>query len=162
MFLARIWRKPPFKELGYQYGCGEETARRYCEEMTEMFSFHMVPRLVYPRTPAELRAMRRPEVARAFPDLLGILDATNWEQLTPENFLQNRLSYSAYKHKTVFQSLFGGYRWRGQCDALIVIGPAVVSTEKLVLWRSEIFGGISNEISVLLDDSTLLAELKGL
>jgi len=38
---------------------------------------------------------------------------------------------------------------------------SVVFTEKLVLWRSEIFGGISNEISVLLDDSTLLRDMKG-
>lgn len=39
---------------------------------------------------------------------------------------------------------------------------SVVSTERLVLWRSEIFGGISNEISVLLDDSTLPKELESM
>jgi hypothetical protein len=33
-------------------------------------------------------------------------------------------------------------------------GLLVVSTERLILWWSEIFGGISNEISVLLDKST--------
>ncbi len=38
----------------------------------------------------------------------------------------------------------------------------VVSTERLVLWRSEIFGGISNEISVILDQSTLPRDMKGL
>lgn len=38
---------------------------------------------------------------------------------------------------------------------------SVVSTERLVLWRSEIFGGIANEISVILDQSTLPAEMKG-
>jgi hypothetical protein len=37
----------------------------------------------------------------------------------------------------------------------------VVSTEKLVLWRSEIFGGISNEISVILDQSTLPKDMAG-
>jgi hypothetical protein len=37
----------------------------------------------------------------------------------------------------------------------------VVSTERLVLWRSEIFGGISNEISVLLNQSTLPKEMEG-
>ena len=41
-------------------------------------------------------------------------------------------------------------------------GLLVVSTERLILWRSEIFGGISNEISVLLDQSTLPGEMKGL
>ena len=39
---------------------------------------------------------------------------------------------------------------------------SVVSTERLVLWRSEIFGGISNEISVLLDQSTLPDELESM
>jgi hypothetical protein len=38
---------------------------------------------------------------------LAILDATNWEQLKPENFLENRLSYSAYKHMNVYQVLLG-------------------------------------------------------
>jgi hypothetical protein len=38
---------------------------------------------------------------------------------------------------------------------------SVVSTERLILWRSEIYGGISNEISVLLDESTLPGAMKG-
>jgi hypothetical protein len=38
---------------------------------------------------------------------------------------------------------------------------SVVSTQRLVLWRSDIFGGISNEISVLLDRSTLHKEMEG-
>ena len=38
----------------------------------------------------------------------------------------------------------------------------VVSTKRLVLWRSEIFGGISNEINVILDQSTLLKDLEGI
>jgi hypothetical protein len=52
-------------------------------------------------------AMTRPEVKEKFPDLLAILDATNREQLKPENFLGNRLSYSAYKHMNVYQVLLG-------------------------------------------------------
>ncbi len=44
---------------------------------------------------------------------------------------------------------------------LKICAVSVVSTERLVLWRSEIFGGISNEISVLLDQSTLPREMKG-
>ena len=38
----------------------------------------------------------------------------------------------------------------------------MVSSERLVLWRSEIFGGISNEISVILDESTLVRDMKGM
>ena len=42
-------------------------------------------------------------------------------------------------------------------DVIVV----VVSTERLILYRSEIYGGISNEISVLLDQSTLPRDMKG-
>lgn len=38
----------------------------------------------------------------------------------------------------------------------------MVSSERLVLWRSEIFGGISNEISVILDESTLVRDMEGM
>ena len=107
MFLTRMKRKVTFQELGYQYGCGKESARRYCAEMTELFRDHFVPRLVFPRPPAEVSAMTRPEVKALFPDLVAILDATNWEQFKPENFLENRLSYSAYKHMNVYQVLLG-------------------------------------------------------
>ena len=107
MFLARLRRKVTFQELGYQYGCGKESARRYCDELTDLFQKHFVSRLIFPRLPAEVSAMTRPEVKAKYPDLLAILDATNWEQLKPENFLENRLSYSAYKHMNVYQVLLG-------------------------------------------------------
>lgn len=107
MFLTRLRRKVTFQELGYQYGCGKESARRYCDELTDLFQKHFVPRLVFPRPPVEVSAMTRSEVKEKFPDLLAILDATNWEQLKPENFLENRLSYSAYKHTNVYQVLLG-------------------------------------------------------
>ena len=107
IFLQRLRRKTTFQELGYQYGCGKESARRYFGEMVKIFHAHFVPRLVFPRTPEELRKMLREQVSKQFPDLLGILDATNWEQLKPENFLENRLSYSAFKHMNAFQVLLG-------------------------------------------------------
>lgn len=162
IFLQRLRRKTTFQELGYLYGCGKESARRYFGEIVKIFHTHFVPQLVFPRTPEELRRMSREQVSNQFPDLLAILDATNWEQLKPENFLENRLSYSAFKHMNAFQVLLG--------EGLVAVVQfwaeksvfLVVSTERLILWRSEIFGGISNEISVLLDQSTLPAEMKGL
>ena len=107
MFLTRLRRKVTFQELSYQYGCGKESAQRYCKELTNLFHEHFVPRLVFPRPPEELSEMTREEVRQKFPDLLAILDATNWEQFKPENFLENRLSYSAYKHTNVYQVLLG-------------------------------------------------------
>lgn len=107
IFLTRLRRKTPFEELGFQYGCGAESARRYFNELIEVFHDHFVSRLVFPRSPEELRKMSRKEVLEQWPDLLALLDATNWEQMKPGNFLENRLSYSAYKHMNVFQVLFG-------------------------------------------------------
>ncbi len=107
IFLSRIRRKVPFSELGYQFGCGKETARGYFVEMVDLFNTHLVPRLVFPRPPEELKKMSRKEVLEQFPDLLAVLDATNWEQLKPENFVENRLTYSGYKHFNSFQVLLG-------------------------------------------------------
>ena len=107
IFLSRIRRKVPFSELGYQYGCGKETARRYFDEMVDLCNTHLVPRLIFSPTAEELKKMSRPEVLGHYPDLLAILDATNWEQLRPENFVENRLTYSAFKHFNSFQVLLG-------------------------------------------------------
>jgi hypothetical protein len=71
---------------------GRDSAIRYYDELVEIFHKHFVLQLMFPRTPAELKKMTRPEVAQLFPDLLAILDATNWEQFKPGNFLENRLS----------------------------------------------------------------------
>jgi hypothetical protein len=94
IFLTCLRRKTPFQDLGYQYRCGKESARRYFEELVDVFHKHFVPLLVFPRSLEELKKMSREEVLAQFPDLLAILDATNWEQLKPGNFLENRLSYS--------------------------------------------------------------------
>jgi hypothetical protein len=118
IFLQRLWRKTPFQELGYQYGCGEESARQYFYELVEIFHSHLVPRLVFPRSPEELKKMSRKEVLDLFPDLLAVLDATNWEQFKPGNFLENRMSWSAFKHMNVFQVLFGEEAW---CDTSFAI-----------------------------------------
>ena len=59
--------------------------------------------------------MTRKEVLDRFPQLLGILDATNWEELKADNFLLNRLSYSAYKHFVAFQVLLGNVDGIGLC-----------------------------------------------
>ena len=76
-------------------------------ELITIFSEDLVPCLVYPRPTEEIRAMTEPKIREDYPDLLAILDATNWHQLKPGNFLHNRLTYSAYKHDTVFQVLMG-------------------------------------------------------
>ena len=110
VFLSRIRRKVPFSELGYQYGCGKETARRYFDEMVDLFNTHLVPRLIFSPTPEELKKMSRAEVLEQYSDLLAILDATNWEQLRPENFVENRLTYSAFKQFNSFQVLLGKSR----------------------------------------------------
>ena len=107
MFLSRMRRKLTFKELGFLFGVGEETARRNVNELMDVFSKFLVYRLVYPLPPAEIRKMIDPEVLAKFPDLLAVLDATNWHIEKALNFLKNRMSYSNYKHDNVFQVLLG-------------------------------------------------------
>ena len=107
IFLSRIRRKVPLFELGYQYGCGKETARRYFDEMVDLCNTHLVPRLIFSPTAEELKKRFRQQVLDHYSDLLAILDATNWEQLKPENFVENRLTYSAFKHFNSFQVLLG-------------------------------------------------------
>ncbi len=111
IFHTRLRRKRSFKELGYLYGCGKATAERYHYEMVDIFSLHLVPRLVFPRSPEELLEMSKEEILRQFPNLLALLDATNWKEMQAENFLLNRLSYSAYKHHVAFQVLLGKYHY---------------------------------------------------
>ena len=65
------------------------------------------PRLIFSPTAEELKKMSRQQVLDHYSDLLAILDAKNWEQLKPENFVENRLTYSAFKHFNSFQVLFG-------------------------------------------------------
>ena len=101
------------------YGCGKASSQRYYEELRDLFCARMVPRLVFPRPPEELRQMASQGTLEQFPDLLAILDATNWQQQKPENFLLNRLSYSAYKHFVAFQALLGEYgSYRCVCTLL--------------------------------------------
>lgn len=122
IFLTRIKRKRSFKELGYLYGCGKTSAQRYYDELVKLFCKSLVPRLVFPRPPDDLLKMARKDVLDVFPDLLAILDATNWEQQRSENFLLNRLSYSAYKHFVAFQVLLGKDNDRGSICCCLM-GP---------------------------------------
>ena len=105
--LAHSAEGAPFSELGYQYGCGKETARRYFDEMVDLCNTHLVPRLIFSPTAEELKKRFRQQVLDHYSDLLAILDAKNWEQLKPENFVENRLTYSEYKHFNSFQVLLG-------------------------------------------------------
>lgn len=151
--------------MGYLYGCGRESARRYFEEIRDIWHEHVVGRLLYPLPPQDVLAMRRDEVAKAFPHLLAILDATNWQQQKAQNFLLNRLTYSAYKHYNSLQVLAGKdsiYCCSRLLQSLFLWSLLVVSTERIFLWRSQIFGGMSNEIDVLLDESTLSRDMRGI
>lgn len=49
-----------------------------------------------------------------------------------------------------------------QSFKLTIALPSVVAPNEIVLFRSEIFGGLSNEVSVLLDQSTLPKDMEGI
>jgi len=103
IFLTRLRRKLPFKELGYLYGCGKTTAKRWYGEILDLFCDVIVQNVFYPRSLEELRQMRTDLTKERFADLLAAINATMWQMLKPENFLLNRLTFSAYKHYNALQ-----------------------------------------------------------
>ena len=107
LFLRRCRRKVRFKALGYEHGVGKATAKRYFDEMRKLFLEKLVPQFLYVRKPEDLRARMSEKVKKDFPDVLYLIDATTFDIQKPENFLMNRLSWSAYKGKNVFQVLCG-------------------------------------------------------
>jgi hypothetical protein len=106
IFLQRLRRKTTFQELGYQYGCGKESARRYFGEMVKIFHAHFVPRLVFPRTPEELRKMSREQVSKQFSDLLVILDATNLGTVEAGKFSRESIVLLCFQAHECFPSSF--------------------------------------------------------
>ena len=88
-------------------GAAKKQRAGIAKKWVDLFNTHLASRLIFSPTPEELKGMSRREVLDHFPDLLAILDATNWEQLKPENFVENRLTYSAFKHFNSFQVLLG-------------------------------------------------------
>lgn len=107
MFLRRCRRKVRFRALGYEHGIGKSTAKEYFDEMRELFCEKLVPQLVYVRKPEDLTESMSEETKKVFPNLLYLIDATTFDIQKPKNFLMNRLSYSAYKGRNVFQVVFG-------------------------------------------------------
>jgi hypothetical protein len=92
---------------------------------------------------------------KVFPNLLYLIDATTFDIQKPKNFLMNRLSYSAYKGANVLQVVFGMCAHHYDQFSGVNFVFLVTSTEKIFLSRSEVFGGITNEISGILDDGKL-------
>jgi hypothetical protein len=92
-----------FRELGFLYGCGKTTAKRWYGEILDMVCDEIVQKIFYPRSPDELRQMRSDLTKERFPDLLAAIDATMWRMLKPENFLLNPLTCSAYKNYNALQ-----------------------------------------------------------
>lgn len=69
----------------------------------DLFCDEIVQNVFYPQSPNELRRMRSDLTKERFPDLLAAIDATMWQMQKPENFLLNRLTYSAYKNYNALQ-----------------------------------------------------------
>ena len=107
IFLQRLRRKTTFQELGYLYGCGKESARRYFGEMVKIFHTHFVPRLVFPRTPEELRKMSREQVLKQFPDLLAIFGCNKLGAVEAGKFSRESVVLLCFQAHERFPSSFG-------------------------------------------------------
>lgn len=89
--------------------------------MRDLFCEKLVPQLLYVRNPEDLTAMMSQRAKDAFPHLLYLIDATTFDVQKPGNFLLNRLTWSAYKGKNVFQVICGKVQLVSKCFYLLTI-----------------------------------------
>jgi len=110
LFLMRMRRRTPFEGLRILLGVSVGTALNYYTECLEVFHETGVPRLLYPRSGAEIDAMTPQEIKDALPGAKIIFDLTAFGWKSKENVLLARVLYSAYHHRPEGAAVFGEYQ----------------------------------------------------
>ena len=85
LFLMRMRRRVPFEGLRIMFGVSQGTAYNYYKECLEAFHELVVPRLLHPRSAAEIDAMTPQEVKDALPGAKIIFDLTAFPWKSKEN-----------------------------------------------------------------------------
>lgn len=67
MFVMRMRRRVPFEGLRLFFGVSAGTAHNYFDEMRDMFWNDVMPRLLHPRSGAEIDAMTSAEIKADLP-----------------------------------------------------------------------------------------------
>lgn len=103
----RIWRKTPYLGLAVLFGISESTMVNYYDEVLEVFSTHLTPRLLYPLSAAQITPMLSEEVKFELPGCLFAVDGTGLAKNTKENALIQRIMWSGYHNRIEFSVLVG-------------------------------------------------------
>ena len=107
MFVMRMRRRVPFEGLRLFFGVSAGTAHNYFDEMRDMFWNDVMPRLLHPRSGAEIDAMTSAEIKADLPGAKIIFDLTAFPWNSKENVLLARVLYSAYHHRHEGGAVFG-------------------------------------------------------
>lgn len=109
LFLMRMRRRVPFEGLRIMFGISLGTAHNYYNECLTAFHEIVMPRLLYPRSGAEIDAMTPQEIKDALPGAKIIVDLTAFPWKSKENVLLGRVLYSAYHHRHEGGAVFCEY-----------------------------------------------------
>lgn len=156
----RMRRRVPFEGLEYQFGVSKATASNYYYECLKIFHEDVAPRLLYPMNGPDIDAMTPADFAADLPGCKVIFDLTGFEKKGKENVLLSRILYSAYHHKSELGALFGKYSRRFHLSFTSQNARTGVTPSGLFVFRSKLFGGISNEVSVMFNESNILDMFK--
>ncbi len=102
-----------------------------------------------------------------FPNGRYIIDGTHLAMQTPANFLLQRIMYSSYKRMVSSQVVLGILKQRvllvNIFEHLIntYLFITVIAPNGLFMCRSSLYGGLSAEVTTILDNSILPKLLKG-
>jgi len=162
----RCRHKFPFFFLGFLFSLTKETTRRYFREIRDIYHRTCTPLLFYPQSLSTIDSNRPADFAEAFPTIRYILDGVPLQVKMAVKFALNRLSWSTYKHFNCFLFVISKYH-RIFLPCCTMFNPAsrlqiVISPDGLIQFRSALFGGLSAEVTTILNRSQLGDILKGM
>ena len=165
LFLMRIRRRVPFEALALQFGVAVGTAHNVYMELLRLFHRSIVPRLILPLTPDRAAAWTPAKFKEDLPGAVFVVDLTSFRLKSKENVSLSRSLWSAYHHQSEIGVVFGETaRITGclfPCSQPSLDSCAVIAPNGLFVYRSDLFGGMTSEVSTIFNKSNLLERLQG-
>lgn len=149
-------------ELGWWYGIGKETARENFILVRDAFVEKVSPLLFFLQDASTVKANRPKDFAEKFPYILLMGDGTNFRINKPQNFALQTISYSTYKKCNSFQIVICKSHFSMNPNVMIDSPFLVHSPDGRIQCVSLLYGGSSNETSIILNQSMLDKCLRGM
>ena len=103
----RLHESLPPHSLALAFATPLRTLDDHFDKMLRLFNQFVVPRLFFFEHHDDVRARISPDSLKHHPNVLLAGDATLFEQLTPSNFLLNKLLYNSYHSAHGFHVVIG-------------------------------------------------------